>query len=74
MCATSPMWTTRSTRPRWPASRLGAPGTLEALIRERTEETIGWYHADMDALGAAAPDHEPRATDYIAQMIAMIEG
>ncbi|WP_347268546.1 cysteine--tRNA ligase [Paracoccus sp. (in: a-proteobacteria)] len=51
----------------------GAPGTLEELIRQRTEETIGWYHADMDALGAARPDHEPRATDFIAQMIAMIE-
>ncbi|RCW83429.1 cysteine--tRNA ligase [Paracoccus lutimaris] len=51
----------------------GAPGTLEDLIRERTQETIGWYHADMDALGAARPDHEPRATDYIAQMITMIE-
>ncbi len=51
----------------------GAPGSLEDLIRERTHETIGWYHADMDALGAARPDHEPRATDYIAQMIAMIE-
>ncbi|WP_172329368.1 cysteine--tRNA ligase [Mangrovicoccus sp. HB161399] len=51
----------------------GAPGTLEDLIRERTEETIGWYHADMDALGAARPDHEPRATAYIGQMIAMCE-
>tara|TARA_B000000460_G_scaffold249666_1_gene232434 strand:+ start:5894 stop:7312 length:1419 start_codon:yes stop_codon:yes gene_type:complete len=42
-------------------------------IREITEETLGWYRADMDALGAERPDHEPRATDYIAQMIAMIE-
>ncbi|MDB6178842.1 cysteine--tRNA ligase [Paracoccus sp. Z330] len=42
-------------------------------IRDITEETIGWYHADMDALGADRPDHEPRATDYITQMIAMIE-
>ena len=25
---------------------LGDPRSLEALIRERTEETIGWYHAD----------------------------
>ncbi|MFV0410385.1 MAG: cysteine--tRNA ligase [Paracoccus sp. (in: a-proteobacteria)] len=41
-------------------------------IREITEETIGWYHDDMDALGALRPNHEPRATDYIAQMIAMI--
>ncbi len=52
----------------------GAPGSLEDLIRERTEETIGWYHADMDALGALRPNVEPRATDYIGQMIAMIEG
>ncbi len=52
----------------------GAPGTLEDLIRQRTEETIAWYHADMDALGAARPDHEPRATAYIAQMIEMIQG
>ncbi|MCJ8139630.1 cysteine--tRNA ligase [Falsirhodobacter halotolerans] len=41
-------------------------------IRNITDETIGWYHADMDALGALRPSHEPRATDYIAQMIAMI--
>jgi cysteinyl-tRNA synthetase len=52
----------------------GAAGTLEALIAERTEETIGWYHADMDALGALRPDHEPRATAYIGAMIGMIEG
>ncbi|MER5172618.1 cysteine--tRNA ligase [Thioclava kandeliae] len=51
----------------------GAAGTLEELIRARTEETIAWYHADMDALGAARPDHEPCATDYINAMIAMIE-
>ncbi|AGT08741.1 cysteine--tRNA ligase [Paracoccus aminophilus] len=51
----------------------GAAGTLEELIRERTEKTIGWYHQDMDALGAARPDHEPRATEYIAEMVAMIE-
>jgi cysteinyl-tRNA synthetase len=50
----------------------GAPGTLEDLIAERTDETISWYHADMDALGAARPDHEPRATAYTGQMIAMI--
>ncbi len=52
----------------------GDPRPLEELIRERTEETIGWYHADMDALGALRPTHEPRATDYISRMIAMIEG
>jgi cysteinyl-tRNA synthetase len=53
---------------------LGRPESLEELIRERTEETIAWYHADMDALGALRPDHEPRATEYIGAMIAMIEG
>jgi cysteinyl-tRNA synthetase len=42
-------------------------------IREITEETVAWYHDDMDALGAARPDHEPRATEYIVQMVAMIE-
>jgi cysteinyl-tRNA synthetase len=51
----------------------GAKGTLEELVHERSNETIAWYHADMDALGAARPDHEPRATEYIAQMISMIE-
>ncbi len=42
-------------------------------IRAITDETIGWYHDDMDALGALRPDREPRATDYINAMIAMIE-
>ncbi len=51
----------------------GASGTLEELIAERTEETIGWYHADMDALGALRPNQEPRATEWIGAMIAMIE-
>ncbi len=52
----------------------GAPGTLEDLIRQRTEETIAWYHADMDGLGALRPTSEPRATEYIGAMIALIEG
>ena len=51
----------------------GADGSLEALIRERSDETISWYHQDMDALGALRPDHEPRATEFIAPMVAMIE-
>lgn len=52
----------------------GAPGTLEELIRERSDETIAWYRADMGELGALPPTHEPRATDFIAQMVAMIAG
>ncbi|MFZ1726007.1 MAG: cysteine--tRNA ligase [Albidovulum sp.] len=51
----------------------GDKRSLEELIRERTDETIGWYHADMDALGALRPKVEPRATEYIGQMVAMIE-
>jgi cysteinyl-tRNA synthetase len=51
----------------------GDPRSLEALIRERTEETIRWYHADMDALGALRPSVEPRATEWIGAMIAMTE-
>ncbi len=51
----------------------GDPRPLEDLIRERTDETIGWYHADMDALGALRPTAEPRATEWIGAMIAMIE-
>lgn len=51
--------------------KAGAKGSLEDLIRERTEETIAWYHADMDALGALRPDQEPRATEWIGAMVAM---
>ena len=42
-------------------------------IGDITAETIQWYHDDMDALGAQRPSHEPRATDHIPQMVAMIE-
>ena len=48
--------------------------SLEELIQERSDETIGWYHADMDALGAMRPDEEPRATEFVPQMVAMIVG
>ena len=51
----------------------GAEGSLEELIRERSDETIAWYLEDTRALGTLSPDHMPRATEYIGQMIAMIE-
>jgi cysteinyl-tRNA synthetase len=52
--------------------KAGDTRDLNAIIRTLTTETIGWYHADMDALGTLRPTHEPRATEFIAQMIAMI--
>ncbi|PWG16404.1 cysteine--tRNA ligase [Salibaculum griseiflavum] len=51
----------------------GAKGTLEELVHDRSDETIDWYHQDMDALGALRPTKEPRATEWIGAMIAMIE-
>ncbi|MCG7518191.1 cysteine--tRNA ligase [Ruegeria sp. Ofav3-42] len=51
----------------------GAQGTLEQLVQERSDETIGWYLHDMGALGALEPNEMPRATEYIAQMVEMIE-
>ncbi|WP_343078766.1 cysteine--tRNA ligase [Ostreiculturibacter nitratireducens] len=46
---------------------------LEKIIHSLTDETIAWYHADMDALGALRPTKEPRATEWIGAMIEMIE-
>ncbi len=46
---------------------------LKAIIRELTDQTIAWYHEDMEALGTLRPTDEPRATEYIGQMVAMIE-
>ncbi|MGR5061752.1 cysteine--tRNA ligase [Photobacterium sp. DNB22_13_2] len=38
-----------------------------------TERLIGEMHADFDALGMKRPDIEPRATEFIAEIIAMCE-
>ncbi|HUC71904.1 MAG TPA: cysteine--tRNA ligase [Stellaceae bacterium] len=42
-------------------------------IAALTARTAAAFHDDMAALGVLPPDVEPRATDHIAQMIAMIE-
>src|SRR6201992_3286944 len=42
-------------------------------IRELTEETARIYAEDVTALGCLRPSVMPRATEHIAQMIAIIE-
>ena len=42
-------------------------------IGEITDETTKWYLDDMAALGNLEPDYMPRATQYIPQMVTMIE-
>ncbi|MEC8631042.1 MAG: cysteine--tRNA ligase [Pseudomonadota bacterium] len=42
-------------------------------IAQITGETTQWFLDDMGALGALEPTQMPRATDYIPQMVAMIE-
>ncbi len=42
-------------------------------IRVLTDEMTAIFHEDAKALGCLPPTVEPRATDHIAQMIAMIE-
>ena len=42
-------------------------------IRALTTRTADAFHADVAALNCLPPDAEPRATDHIKPMIAMIE-
>jgi cysteinyl-tRNA synthetase len=42
-------------------------------MRELTDRFIAEMHRDFAALGLARPDEEPRATDYMDAIIAMIE-
>ncbi len=42
-------------------------------IGDITAETTQWFLDDMGALGALEPNHMPRATAYIQEMIDMIE-
>jgi cysteinyl-tRNA synthetase len=42
-------------------------------IRELTEETARIYAEDVGALGCLPPSMTPRATEHIAEMVAMIE-
>jgi cysteinyl-tRNA synthetase len=42
-------------------------------IRALTDEMIAAMHADLAAIQLAEPTHEPRATDYVPQMLALID-
>ena len=56
----------------------------DKIIRRANEEGISWdavakkyiaeYYADMDALGVARADIEPKATEHILEMIAVVRG
>jgi len=46
---------------------------LNEAIRIVTEKTGNQFHADVAALGCLPPTMEPRATEHIAEMTAMIE-
>jgi len=41
-------------------------------IRALTDEMIAAMHADIAALGLLPPTHEPRATEYVPQMLSLI--
>jgi len=41
-------------------------------IRALTDEMIAAMHRDIGALGVERPTHEPRATDYVGQMLDLI--
>ncbi|MBZ0162961.1 MAG: cysteine--tRNA ligase, partial [Notoacmeibacter sp.] len=47
--------------------------SLNDAIRAVTEKTADQYHRDVAALGCLQPTHEPRATEHIRGMVAMIQ-
>src|SRR6056297_2279177 len=52
---------------------VGEGGDVNAEIARITAQTTQWFLDDMGALGALEPTQMPRATQYIGQMVAMIE-
>ncbi len=55
----------------------------DKIIKKANEDGVGWeeishrytreFNSDMDVLGLEKPTHEPKATDYIREMIRMAE-
>ena len=46
---------------------------LGESIDALTARTVKQFHQDIAQLGTIKPDHEPRATDHISQMVGMIQ-
>ena len=46
---------------------------LNKAIRQVTEKTANQFLSDMEALGCLDPTHQPRATEFIDDMAAMIQ-
>ena len=46
---------------------------INDAIRKVTEQTERQFHEDVDALGCLPPDVEPRATEHLDEMCAIIE-
>ncbi len=42
-------------------------------VRALTDRMIDEMYRDFDALGIQRPDHDPRATDYVPQMLAIVK-
>lgn len=42
-------------------------------IYDLTERIIGYMYEDFDRLGVLRPDHQPKATEFVPQMLSMIE-
>lgn len=45
---------------------------LTEIVRAIADETIEWYRTDTGALSVLTPDHEPRATEFIPEMVELI--
>ncbi len=41
-------------------------------IRQLTDEMVALMHRDFEALGLASPTHEPRATEFVPEMLGLI--
>ncbi len=52
--------------------RKGDARPIIDIVKSITDETITWYHEDMRALSVRPPEFEPRATEFVPDMIALI--